>query len=67
MFTRAWILIAAALLAAPGIVRFGVNERPKPHPRRRLVGRCSPAGSGALESVDPIAGFNARVRPHVDY
>ena len=67
MFSRAWILIAAALLAAPGIVRLRATERPNSHPRRRLVGRCSPAGGGTLESVDPIAGgFYARIRPHVE-
>ena len=57
-----WILVAAALLAAPGLFQRGSTDRPRPTLRRRLVGRCSPSRDG-IESVDPIAGFYARIRP----
>ena len=61
-----WILVAAALFAAPGLPRLSATDRPRPTLRRRLVGRCSPVRTG-IESAASIAGvFHARIRPHVE-
>ncbi len=61
-----WMLVAAALFAAPGLPRLSATDRPRPTLRRRLVGRCSPVRAGVASAASIASGFYARIRPRVE-